>query len=52
VNLALEERWYPTTASEELLRIPAGTINHTRLYRCLDRLIRHKTEVETNESIN
>ena len=45
-ELALEERWYPTTALEELLRIPAGTINHTRLYRCLDRLIPHKTEVE------
>jgi transposase len=45
-ELALEERWYPATALEELLRIPAGTINHTRLYRCLDRLIPHKTEVE------
>jgi transposase len=45
-ELAVEERWYPATALEELLRIPAGTLNHTRLYRCLDRLIPHKTEVE------
>ena len=43
---AIEERWYPATVLEDLLRIPAGTINHTRLYRCLDRLIPHKTEIE------
>jgi transposase len=42
----IEERWYPATVLEDLLRIPAGTINHTRLYRCLDRLIPHKTEIE------
>jgi len=45
-ELAIEERWYPVTALEDLLRIPEGTINHTRLYRCLDRLIPYKTEVE------
>jgi transposase len=45
-ELGIEERWYPATALEEMLRIPAGTINHTRLYRCLDRLIPHKTRVE------
>ena len=45
-ELGIEERWYPATALEELLRIPAGTINHTRLYRCLDRLIPHKVHVE------
>jgi transposase len=45
-ELGIEERWYPATALEEMLRIPEGTINHTRLYRCLDRLIPHKTEVE------
>jgi transposase len=43
---AIEERWYPGTVLEDLLRIPTGTINHTRLYRCLDRLIPHKTEIE------
>jgi transposase len=45
-ELGIEERWYPATALEELLRIPAGLINHTRLYRCLDRLIPHKARVE------
>jgi len=45
-ELGIEERWYPATALEELLRIPAGRINHTRLYRCLDRLIPHKARVE------
>jgi transposase len=45
-ELGIEERWYPATALEDLLRIPGGTINHTRLYRCLDRLIPHKTEME------
>jgi len=45
-ELGIEERWYPATALEDLLRISEGTINHTRLYRCLDRLIPHKTQVE------
>jgi transposase len=45
-ELAIEERWYPATALEDMLRIREGTINHTRLYRCLDRLIPHKTEIE------
>jgi transposase len=45
-ELGIEERWYPATALEEMLRIPAGLINHTRLYRCLDRLIPHKSRVE------
>jgi transposase len=45
-ELAIEERWYPTTALDDLLHIRAGKINHTRLYRCLDRLIPHKTKFE------
>ena len=45
-ELAIEERWYPMTALEDMLRIPASTINHTRLYRCLDRLIPHKIQIE------
>ena len=44
--LAIEERWYPTTALDDLLQIPAGSLNDTRLYRCLDRLIPHKTKLE------
>jgi len=45
-ELAIEERWYPTTALDDLLQIPAGSVNDSRLYRCLDRLIAHKTELE------
>ncbi len=45
-ELAIEERWYPTTALDDLLGIPAGSLNDTRLYRCLDGLIPHKTKLE------
>ena len=45
-ELAIEERWYPTTALDDLLQIPLGSVNDSRLYRCLDRLISHKTELE------
>jgi transposase len=45
-ELAVEERWYPMTALDDLLRIPDGTLNDSRLYRCLDRLLPHKTRIE------
>jgi transposase len=45
-ELAIEERWYPSTALDDLLGIAAGKINDTRLYRCLDRLLPHKTKLE------
>lgn len=45
-ELAIEERWYPSTALEDLLGIEEGKINHTRLYRCLDRMLPHKTALE------
>lgn len=45
-ELSIEERWYPTTALDDLLAIEEGKINDTRLYRCLDRLIPHKTKLE------
>jgi len=45
-ELAVEERWYPATALDDLLGIEAGKINDSRLYRCLDRLIPHKTKLE------
>jgi transposase len=45
-ELAIEECWYPTTALDDLLTIPQGTLNDTRLYRCLDRLLPHKTKLE------
>jgi len=32
-ELAIEERWYPTTALDDLLHIPEGAINDSRLYR-------------------
>src|SRR5499433_1703216 len=45
-ELAIEERWYPSTALDDLLEIEEGKINDTRLYRCLDRLLPHKTKLE------
>ena len=45
-ELGIEERWYPATALDDLLGIEEGTINDTRLYRCLDRLLPQKTELE------
>jgi len=45
-ELAVEERWYPTTALDDLLDIEDGKINDSRLYRCLDRLIPHKAKLE------
>jgi transposase len=45
-ELAIEERWYPSTALDDLLEIEAGKINDTRLYRCLDRILPHKTKLE------
>jgi transposase len=45
-ELAIEQLWYPSTALDDLLAIEAGKINHTRLYRCLDRILPHKTKLE------
>src|SRR6202049_4192161 len=45
-ELAIEERWDPSTALDDLLGIEAGKINDTRLYRCLDRMLPHKTKLE------
>jgi hypothetical protein len=44
--LAVEERWYPATARDDLLGIPEGTLNDTRLYRCLDHLLPQKSKLE------
>ena len=43
---AIAERWYPSTALDDLLGIEEGKINDTRLYRCLDRILPHKTKLE------
>ena len=45
-ELAIAERWYPSTALDDLLGIEQGKINDTRLYRCLDRILPHKTKLE------
>src|ERR1700685_3261066 len=45
-ELAIEQRWYPSTALDDLLEIEDGKINDTRLYRCLDRILPHKTKLE------
>jgi hypothetical protein len=45
-ELAIEERWYPSTALDDLLGIKEGKINDTRLYRCLDRILPHKKKLE------
>ena len=45
-ELAIEQRWYPATALDDLLGIEEGKINDTRLYRCLDRILPHKAKLE------
>ncbi len=45
-ELAIEQRWYPSTALDDLLEVEEGKINDTRLYRCLDRILPHKTKLE------
>jgi transposase len=45
-ELAIAERWYPATALDDLLGISEGKLNDTRLYRCLDRMLPHKTKLE------
>jgi transposase len=45
-ELAIEQRWYPATALDDLLGIEEGKLNDTRLYRCLDRMLPHKTKLE------
>jgi transposase len=45
-ELAVEQRWYPSTALDDLLQIEDGKINDSRLYRCLDRILPHKTKLE------
>lgn len=45
-ELAVEQRWYPATALDDLLHIEEGKLNATRLYRCLDRLLPLKSKLE------
>lgn len=45
-ELAVEQRWFPATALDDLLGIDGDKINDSRLYRCLDHLLPHKTALE------
>ena len=45
-ELAIEQRWYPSTALDALLGIESGKLNDTRLHPCLDRILPHKTKLE------
>src|SRR5262249_24809068 len=45
-ELAVEQRWYPSTALDDLLGIAEGKLNSSRLYRCLDRLLPLKAKLE------
>ena len=45
-ELAIEKRWFPTTALDDSLQIEEGQLNDTRLYRCLDRLLPLKGKLE------
>lgn len=48
-HLAIEQRWYPSTALDDLLEIEKGKINDTRLYRCLNHILPHKTTGTASE---
>ncbi|MCK7580050.1 MAG: hypothetical protein MZV65_33195 [Chromatiales bacterium] len=47
-ELHVAERWYRTTALEDLLEVPTETIYDERLYRSLDRVLPHKTAIEAH----
>ena len=42
----MAERWYRTTALEDLLGVKSEDIYDERLYRALDRLLPHKEAIE------
>lgn len=45
-ELHVAEKWYRTTALEDLFGIDDDRIHHVRLYRTLDRLLPHKERIE------
>src|SRR5580692_8683376 len=45
-ELAIAERWYRTTALDDILGVKVEAVNDDRLYRALDRLLPHKTALE------
>lgn len=47
-ELHVAERWYRTTALEDLLGVAAESIYDERLYRSLDRVLPHKRAIEAH----
>jgi transposase len=47
-ELNVHERWYPKTAMGFLLDCDDAVAEKDRLYRCLDRLVEHKADLETH----
>jgi transposase len=45
-ELHVAERWYRTTALEDLLGVQSESVYEERLYRALDRLLPHKQAIE------
>jgi transposase len=45
-ELAIEERFYPRTALEDICGVPEEKVNKDRLYRALDQLLPHKQALE------
>jgi len=45
-ELHIAEDWYRRTALEDLLALPAESVNEQRLYRALDQLLPHKNAIE------
>jgi transposase len=47
-ELAIEERFYPRTALEDICGVPEERVNKDRLYRALDHLLPHKAALEAH----
>jgi transposase len=45
-ELAIEARWYGSTALDDLVGVDAARVNTDRLYRCLDLLLPHKAALQ------
>ena len=45
-ELFIEEKWFKSTALDDLLNISEEKIHTDRLYECLDRMLEHKEEME------
>lgn len=45
-ELSIEEKWFKSTALDDLLNVAEEKIHTDRLYECLDHLIKHKEELE------